>query len=1325
MTKTFVKNPFLAVVSIIIVLVIGGVSLSNMQTDLMPDMEIPYLAVIVTDPGASPAEVEKDVTEPLESALGTVNGVENVNSTSSNNYGMIMLEFGENTDMDSTLVRVSQQLNTVELPEGCGTPNLMEISMDMLPAINAAVDYKGKDIKELTDFNEKVIQPYLERQEGVASVTVNGAVKDTIEIRLDEDKIKEVNKDILGETNDKLNDAQKKIDKGLRKVEDGKSKLDKQEKNLSSKQDNTYSKLSKANVQLSQAQATKAAHEATLTGLKASQSALKGEKKAYKDAKIKENYKTIDNMFATLNSTMGDAAKSAGVQIPKGIEDAVKNPKKFTEFKNWLTKLGQGEQMKELTTDSLKQMYQVVKVRIPQIDTELANLKTEIKASEMVVKQLNKQMKGMDKKQEQAVSGGYAASSGFSSGEAQMADARTQLDNAEKELDEAQKQLDDSKDAALENANLDALLTLDTLSGLITAQNFAMPAGYIDDKKDNQWLVDIGNHYKSVSDLENMVLTKIKGVGSVKLSDVAEVTTVDNMGESYSKVNGEDSLMLGVYKGSTANTSTVSNNITDAFEKLEKEYDGLSFTTMLNQGDYIGQIVDSVLSSILLGAILAIIVLALFLKDIKPTIIVAVSIPFSVLFALIIMYFSGIDINAMSLAGLCLGIGMLVDNSIVVMENIYRLRHQGYSAPQAAVYGTKQVAVPILVSTLTTICVFLPMVFTSGMVSQLLIPFCFTISYALIASLLIALTIAPSLGSVLLKKTKEQKHPLFDRVKNLYGRALEFCLRYKVVPLAIAVVLLIICTKQAFSSSLTMMDDMESNQISATMSMKEGTSDEDAVAAADQAMEAMLKVKGVDKISIMDGGALSAMAVSGAGNQADFSSFSFNIITDEDITKTTEFERIIKELEESVKDVPCEEISVSSSAMGSMSSIMNSGMEVVISGDEQEKLIEISEDVMKMVDSVKGLENVSNGLDENSRQVHLTFDKNKVARRGLSVAQIYQQLAGYISTEKDAITMDVNGTDMDVKIVDETEKLTYENLMDAEITATTRNSSGEEEEKTYKLGDFAKKKNGYTTENITRENQTRYISVTADTAEDANTTLLSRKLQKKLDKYDVPEGYTIEISGETEQVMEMMKQLGQALLLGFVLIYLIMVVQFKSLLSPFIIIFTVPLAFTGGMLGLMAFDMSISAMSMMGFMVLMGTVVNNGIVFVDYANQLRLKGVAKKTALIITGKNRMRPIIMTALTTILSMSVMAFSQDAGNAMQKGMAVVVCFGLLYSTLMTLFIVPVLYDIFYRGKMQSVDLGKETEDIPDETEAVLAEYGYALETAGTVEEGNPIE
>ena len=286
--------------------------------------------------------------------------------------------------------------------------------------------------------------------------------------------------------------------------------------------------------------------------------------------------------------------------------------------------------------------------------------------------------------------------------------------------------------------------------------------------------------------------------------------------------------------------------------------------------------------------------------------------------------------------------------------------------------------------------------------------------------------------------------------------------------------------------------------------------------------------------------------------------------------------------------------------------------------------------------------------------------------------------------------------------------------MDMKIKATETDEDGKSVEKEYKLSTFAKSKDGYTMDNITRENQVRYLSVTAETADDANTTILSRDLQKQIDQYSIPEGYTVEISGETEQVMDMITQMLKALALGLLLIYLVMVAQFQSLLSPFIILFTVPLAFTGGMIGLMIFDSAISAISMMGFMILMGTVVNNGIVFVDYVNQLRIRNVEKRTALIVTGKTRMRPIIMTALTTILSMSVMVASNDAGNAMQKGMAIVVCFGLIYSTFMTLFIVPVMYDILYRKKPLVINVDDEIENIPDETEDLLAEYGYQLQS-----------
>ncbi|MCI7271047.1 MAG: efflux RND transporter permease subunit, partial [Anaerobutyricum hallii] len=767
-------------------------------------------------------------------------------------------------------------------------------------------------------------------------------------------------------------------------------------------------------------------------------------------------------------------------------------------------------------------------------------------------------------------------------------------------------------------------------------------------------------------------------------------TIIDNADQTYTKYNGDDAILLAIYKTSTANTSEVADRCKEAMEKLAEDHEGLELVTFSDQSQFISLFLESVLSSIAIGALLAVIVLALFLRSVKPTLVVAFSIPFSVLFAIIIMYFSGINIHVMSLAGLGLAIGMLVDNSIVVMENVYRFSNEGMSAPRAAVRGTAQVAGPILASTLTTICVFLPMVYTSGMVSQLLIPFAFTISYALIASLLVALTVVPTMGSVILRKAKEIKQPWFEKIKDIYGNILELALRFKIVPLLISIVLLIICVMQSMRTGIVMMDDMDSNQIAVSMTLEDTIKKEKAYQTADEVMGILTGIDGIKKVAGLDGNASVTSSMMETGATDNYTTFTFNIITEENIKTTKEFRKIRKDIENKTKNVRCKKLTVSSSAIGDMSTLSGGGLSVNVYGENQQKLIKISEDVVKMMKNISGVKTATNGIETADKMLHLKINRNKAAEHGLTIAQIYQEIAKHTTTEKNAITLNMDDKDVEVNLINETDKLTYENILDMKIETTEKNSDGEDEKHTYKLSEFASEDDGYSMENITRENQKQYLTVTAELEENANATLLSRKLQEKIDKYKAPDGYEVELAGDATQTTEMLKQMGKALALGFLLIYLIMVAQFQSLLSPFIVIFTVPLAFTGGMIGLGIFHLSISSMALMGFMILMGTVVNNGIVFVDYVNQLRMGGMAKKEALIETGKTRMRPILMTALTTILSMSVMVFSQDAGNAMQKGMAVVVAFGLLYATLMTLFIIPVMYDILYRKQPKEIDI-----------------------------------
>ena len=304
MIKYSVKKPFTVLVAVIVVLAIGFVCLTGMKTDLLPDMSMPYMIVVTTYPGASPEKVEESVTKPMESALGTINGVEEVTSTSAENYSMVMLEFEEDTSMDSAMVKVSSATNQIEslLPDTCGKPNIMEISMDMMATMYASVSCEGMDIYELSDFAQDTVIPYFERQGGVASVSDIGIVEKSIEVRLNQEKIDQINEKILLLTNDKLSDAKNELADAESSLAEARSEINKREQDLSSQQDTTTTELADATLALNQAVATRASYESQLTSLKASKSALEGEKKAYKKNKIESTYSSLNEMFAQLQA---------------------------------------------------------------------------------------------------------------------------------------------------------------------------------------------------------------------------------------------------------------------------------------------------------------------------------------------------------------------------------------------------------------------------------------------------------------------------------------------------------------------------------------------------------------------------------------------------------------------------------------------------------------------------------------------------------------------------------------------------------------------------------------------------------------------------------------------------------------------------------------------------------------------------------------------------------------------------------------------------------------------------------------------------------------
>lgn len=1210
LSRFSVKKPYIIVVAVIIVLILGGVSVSKMKTDLLPQMDLPYLAVITTDPGASAEKVESEVTDVLEGSLSTVSGVKSVQSQSANNFSMVFLEFEDGTNMDSAMVKVSSAVNEVssQLPEGAGTPNYMEMSMDMMATMYVAASADGKDIYEATTLIEDKVVPALERVNGVADVSTTGAVHQSVEVRLSESKIEDINNKLLANVNSQLYDAKKQIDEGDAQLAEAESQLKAQQAALQSKEQETSDQLGQA-----------------ISGLTLGISAKTSEISA-----LQSQIAAAQAVLASSESTLEDkaAAQALIAQLTPKVQEA---------------------------SASLQEMQ-----------GQLA----------------------------QAEAGSMTAASQFGSGAAQLANAQTTIDSSKSQLADARSQYESSREQALSQANIDKLVDKETLAKMIAAQNFSMPAGYLDNGANDQWLLRVGDEITSTEELSSLLLTTIEGVGEIRLSDVAEVTTVDNVGDAYMRINGSDGILLSIYKNSTASTSDVSNAVNAAIADVEKDNEGLHLNVVSDQGSYIGLYIDTILQSLLIGALLAIVVLAVFLRDWKPTVIVAFSIPFSVLFALVLMYFSNIELNVMSLGGIALAIGMLVDNSIIVLENIYRLRGRGIPAARAAVQGAKQITGAVIASTLTTICVFLPIVFTTGMVNQMMLPFALTIAYVLAASLLVALTLVPSISRFVFRNYKPRRAGWFEKLQDAYARSLAFFLRHKVIPLGVATVLLVVAVVGVANTGITMMPAMTSKTAAVSVMMPEGTEKEEAFATADKVMEAAMGIEGVEYVGAMDGTSQVSTVSSSMSQSSDrlYEMFSFYLQTSSSVTTEPQVLDILAQLDERTKDLNCEVISDASSSEA-MSSMLGSGLSITLKGEDQEKLLAMSKDVMALVDEVEGYKEIENGMEDADKELHLIVDRDKLTEKGYTVAQLYADLAAKLTTDADATSMTMDGSQVDVSIVDKTNPITKENLLDTAIEITNQQTG---ETKAYPLSDFATVEESVAATTINHSDSVRTMTVTAEVEDGYNNALLARDLQEKLDAYQAPEGYSIVFGGELDNINTMLEQMLLLLVLGFVLIYLVMVAQFQSLLSPFIIILTVPLAFTGGFLGLTAAGEPLSMLALMGFAVLMGTVVNNGIVFVDYVNQLRRGGLEKRDALIASGRTRMRPIMMTALTTILAMLPMVFSVAVGASMQRGMALVVVGGLLYATFMTLYIVPIMYDLLYRRVPTEVDLGDGTWD-----------------------------
>ena len=1261
---------------------------------------------------------------------------------------------------DSEITELTQntiipELESIEGVASASATGLLEESVNVIirqekiDKINEQVF--GSIDEEMKDAEQQIADGKQEIYDGQAELA-------DARTELDESRQKLVDsQQELDDNKKELEDSKQKIADGRAEIAENKTKLEEGKTELADKKAESTKKLAEAEKELL---TYKADAEAAKTHLTTELSMLETSQKAYEQAKAgiaasgmsKEQASAaktaMQNVLNALENIPDETELSDPIIVDFGLAEALNaagiNTSEGTvaeakeTAKNQVDTLSALEQAFDLADDleaslnadtmgmGVEAYSGIIQGKISDLDSkiaqldealtelyqgnltaaiEFANAQTTISLGEMQITTAESQLEASEKQLEsgekQIESGQEQIDSGWEQikdGEEQLRESAQQLKDALEEIANSEEDLEEARENAYNQADMNGILTVDTVKSLLAAQNFSMPAGYVTEDGID-YLIRVGDKPEDIEELKKMPLmnTEMDGVDVITLEDVADVFMTDNSADIYTNVNGEPGIMITIQKQTGYSTGDVSDRILEKFEELKAENENLSLITLMDQGIYIDLVMNSIINNVLFGAILAVLILILFLKDWRPTAVVACSIPISLITAIVCMYFSGITLNVISLSGLALGVGMLVDNSIVVIENIYRLRNEGYSAKEAAIKGAGEVAGAIMASTLTTVCVFLPIVFTEGITRQLFVDMGLTIAYSLLASLIVALTVVPAMASGLLSKAAPKKEGrFFGGLMKVYEKLLGLALRFKPVVLILALVLLITSALAAFSKGTAFMPEMDSTQITMTLTMPKDTPLIDTAEVTDEIVEKLM-----EREDVVDVGAMASTSsltmLTGGGNSSTNSTTIYVSLDEEKEKDNVVIAAEIKESIAGILEKNDAEVAIETSSMD-MSSLGGSGITVQIKGRDLDTMKKIAKDVAGIVESVEGTTDVSDGMEESTGEMRIIIDRNKAIEHGLTVAQVFQQIQQKLADATSATTLETEIKEYDVYVKNANDmKLTRDLVKNLELDRTKQDGTKEK----VKLADIATFESTESPNSINRESQTRYISVTAAIADGYNVGLVSDDVEEALKSYEVPDGYSLEMSGENETITDAMEQIYLMLLLALIFMYLIMVAQFQSLLSPFIIMFTIPLAFTGGFLGLLMSGSEVSVIALIGFVMLSGIIVNNGIVLVDYINQLRAEGMEKREAIIRAGKTRIRPVMMTALTTILALSTMAFSNDMGADMSKPMSIVTIGGLIYGTLMTLFVVPCIYDIFIRNK-RAKKFGKEKA-----IEAVTAE------------------
>ena len=888
MSKFSVKKPLTVFVAVIAILVLGVVAYFRMTPDLLPNMDFPYVLIMTTYPGASPEKVEQEITKPMEQAMSTLDHIQEVTSVSSENVGMVILEFTEGVNMDTVGVDIQQEISqlSADWSDTVGTPYVLKINPSMLPVEVAAVSMEGMDTVELTEFLDETLMNKLEGVPGVARITTSGEIEQELHVVLDQKLIDKLNDRIaaaingelddaaaeLNEKKEELEDAQKKVDGAQSQLSAGVNALIEGEKQLNEKKTELTAMREQLQEQLEQAQTGRqqlvltynalkelndqvnnvlsAQQEAhgylnTLQSLSDRQSALANKESSL--AQLKQDNETLDaeiqalreqiagmdpadENLPALNAELAEkeaayndnlltiAQAEAEIAVEKSTLEADMAAAGVTAetLPERLTAAAEAAAAADAAVDGIDALLAAqgtdragLAASVAETKAQLDALDEGIAQLESALEELDNGMLSIEEAQQLLNEKKTAGMLQLSTGAAKLAVSSAAISQGLSQIESGLDTVESSREDALDKADLNNIVTMEMVSKILAAQNFAMPAGYAE-QDGVKYMVSVGDEITDQETLENLLLFDpgIDGIDPVRLKDVAVVMLTDNRDTTYAKLNGKDGIVLSFEKQSTYATAETTDNIEERFRALEKEYPGLSFVSLMSQGDYIYLIVDTILNSLLLGAVFAILILFLFLRDLRPTFITLCSIPISVIFAIVLMYFTGVTINMISLSGLAVAVGMLVDNSVVVIENIYRLRAKGANVIQAAVSGARQVAGAVTASTLTTVCVFLPIVFVTGITKQLFTDLALTMTYSLLASLIVSLTLVPAMASGMLRKEHEIKPGLLEKhLLPAYRKAVKWSLGHKPVVLIVSAALLVVTALGSLAKGFIFSDE--------------------------------------------------------------------------------------------------------------------------------------------------------------------------------------------------------------------------------------------------------------------------------------------------------------------------------------------------------------------------------------------------------------------------------------------------------------------------------------------------------------------------------------